>query len=163
MTVDTFKLFLNSTLLEQFPDVENPSEDAQYGEPPLTTIEPNPTIKNAVEVANKSYSALIARMPTKAVVRFDSDTFCLKTALCFIYEYVLQDHAMLHSLSLQTMSLSEDQIFNNYFALLKAEREDLNEMRKEALKEIEDKETDTKNQGVMLFHRYPRNSGGRLW
>lgn len=76
---------------------------------------------------------------------------------------MLQDHALLHALSLQTMSLSENQVFDNYYQLLKAEREELEEMRKEALDEIKDKEDDVKNMGVMLYHRFPRNPRGRLW
>ena len=157
MTVDVLKNFINPTLLEQFPDGEKRVPSEIEGEPDIVTTEPNATLKSAVEVANQSYSALTARMPAKAVVRFDSHSFQLKTALCFIYEYVLQDHALLHALSLQTMSLSENQVFDNYYQLLKAEREELEEMRKEALDEIKDKEDDVKNMGVMLYHRFPRN------
>lgn len=164
MTVELLKNFINATLLEQFPDKETKTSSEVEGEPDIITTEPNATLSSAVEVANQSYSALTARMPSKAVIRFDSQTFQLKTALCHVYEYVLQDKAILHNLSLQTMGLSEEQVFSNYFQLLRAEREELEQMRKEALDEIKDKEEDVKNMGAMLYHRYPRcPKGGRLW
>lgn len=163
MTVETFKNFINPTLLEHFPDIEKRVPSEMEGESDIITTMPNPTLSAAVEVANQSYSALMAVLPSKAVIRFDSHSFQLKTALCHIYEYVLQDHALLHALSLQTMSLSENQIFDNYYQLLKAEREELESMRKEALAEISDKEDNVKNMGVMLYHRFPKKPRGRLF
>ena len=157
LTVETFKTFIHGTLLEQFPDIETTTTETVDGEEKeVTTTTPNPTLVSAVDVANQSYNTLTSNIPKKAIVRFDSQTFQVKTALCHVYEYVLQDHAILHSLSLQTMSLSENQVFDNYFQLLKAEREELADMRKELLEEIDDKEEDSKNLGVMLYHRYPR-------
>lgn len=162
LTVDVFKTFINATLLDQFPDVETkvPSEDGTTEE---VKTEPNSTLKSAVQVANQSYNSLTSNLPSRAVVRFDSLTYQVKSALCHVYEFVLQDHATLHALSLQTMSLSENQVFDNYYKLLEAEREELADMRKELLDEIADKEEDSKNLGVMLYHRYPQRpfSNGR--
>lgn len=152
LTVEEFKTFLHSTLMEQFPDVEITGDDD------TTTTEPNATLISAVSVANQAYNSLTGYLPARAVVRFDSLSFQIKSALCFVYEYVLQDHGILHALSLQNMSLSEGEIFDNYFQLLKAERDELAAMRKELLDEIDKKDSDIKNQGVMLFHRYPRSN-----
>lgn len=153
MTVETLKAFLHSTVLEVFPDseVEDTDEDGNS----IVKKENNATLQAAVENANQAYSALVSNKPKKAVVRFDSQTFQLKTALCHIYKFILQDDATLHALSLETMSLSEEQVFDNYFRLLELEKEELEAMRKEFLDEIKDKEEDVKNQGVMLYHRYP--------
>ena len=166
MTVEVFKTFLHNTLLEVFPDVEVQVDVTdEFGNVVvvdsgniMTKVEvrDNATLNSAVTIANQSYSALISNKPAKAVVRFDAQTFQLKTALCHVYEYVLQDDAILHALSLQTMSLSENQVFDNYYRLLQMEREDLEKMRKEFLDEVKDKEDDSKNLGVMLYHRYPR-------
>ena len=143
LDVNMFKNFLHDTLLEQFPD-ENGN--------------PNKTLVSAVEVAIQEFNALTAMIPNRAIVRFDSDTFQLRVALCYVYEYVLQDHAILHALSLQTMSLSENQVFDNYFRLLQMEKEEIEKMKKQLLDEIKDKEDDNKRYGVLLYHRFPRRN-----
>lgn len=163
MTVESFKPFINATLLEQFPDVEKKTPGENEGDPEVVTYEPNATLKSAVSVANQSYASLTSNLPAKVVVRFDSLTFQVKTALCHVYEFVLQDHATLHALSLQSMSLSENQVFDNYYQLLKAEREELADMRKELLDEIDDKEEDAKHLGAMLYHKFPTSRRGRLY
>lgn len=163
MTVEDFKPFINAILLEQFPDVETTVPGENEGDLETKETKNNPTLEAAVSIANQSYSALVSKVPAKAVVRFDSLTFQVKTALCHIYENVLQDKAILHALSLSSMSLSENQVFDNYYRLLQAEREELAKMRKELLDEIDKKDEDSKNLGVMLYHRYPQHRKGRLW
>jgi len=152
LTVDTFVSFLHPTLQNAIIEV-NTQEDE---DPPIITD--IGLVINAVEKANKRYNKLTANMPKKANVRFDSETFQVKVALCDVYEYVLHDHALLHALSLQTMSLSENQVFDNYFRLLQAERDEIADMEKKLLDEIKDKEDDAENMGVLLYHRFPQQS-----
>lgn len=152
LTVEEFKSYIHPTLMEAIIEVNTP-EDEEAPEPESIAL-----FQRAVEKANKRYNKLTANMPKNANVRFDSETFQVKVALCDVYEYVLQDHALLHALSLQTMSLSENQVFDNYYQLLKAERDEIKDMEKELLDEIKDKENKADNMGVLLYHQFPRNS-----
>ena len=154
LTIDDFISFIHPTLLNAIIEVNTPDG----GNPP-NADELKLFIK-AIEKSNKRYNSLTSNMPAKATIRFDSDTYQLKVALCNIYEYVLQDDALLHALSLQSMSLSENQVFDNYFQLLKLEREEIEDMEKKLLDEIKDKEDDVKNMGVLLYHRYPTRPRG---
>lgn len=155
-TVDVLKTFMHNTLLEQFPDATDVVDDVEVSKP-------NATLESAVLVANSSYNSLTANLPTKVVVRFDSLSYQVKTALVHVYTYVMQDHAILHSLSMGSMSLSENQVFEHYLALRDAEQKDLDEMRKELLDEIDKKDEQSKHYGAMLYHKIGRRGyGGRL-
>lgn len=154
LTVDVLKTFMHETILEVFPD----GETVVDGETVKTN---NTTLENAVKVAIQNYNNLTSKLPANAVVRFDSESYQLKLALIHVYNYILQDNATLHSLSLSSMSLSENQVFEHYLALRNAEQEEVNAMKKELLDEIKDKEEDAKYNGVMLYHRYGNRSSGR--
>lgn len=158
LTIDEFVSFIHPTLLNAIIEVNTKEDDEEPPKPEEIGL-----FSKAVEKSNKRYNSLTSNMPSRATIRFDSETYQLKVALCDVYEYVLQDHALLHALSLQTMSLSENQVFDNYYQLLKAEREEIDEMEKKLLDEIKDKESNVKNLGVVLYHRYPQGGRPRGW
>lgn len=154
LTVKQLKTFIHPTLLEQFEDIIEIVENKEI-------IKDNETLVSSVEIAIKNYNSLVSNKPEDAIVRFDSETYQVKIALIHIYDYVLHDTAMLHSLALSGMSLSEDQVFQHYLALKEMEQKEVNEMRKEFLDEVKAKEDDTNYNGVMLYHRYGSRSNGR--
>lgn len=154
LTVETLKSFMHSTLLETFPDTTEVIDGRE-------TTKANATLTSAVLVANQNYNTLVSDKPTRAIVRFDALSYQIKIALIFIYEYIMQDSALLHSLSLSSMSLSENQVFEHYLALRSAEQSEVDAMRKEFLEEVKDKEDDEKYHGIKLYHRYGTMANGR--
>lgn len=154
LTVNTLKAFMHSTLLENFPDTQT-TVDGQ------TTNTPNNTLTNAVEIANQNYNTLTGSLPPKVVVRFDSLSYQVKIALVHVYNYVMQDKALLHNLSLTGLGISEDEVFEHFLALREAEQKEINDMRKELLDEIKDKDEDSQRYGAVIYQKYGRRLNGR--
>lgn len=142
----TLKAFMHPALLDSFPEGENGEENA--------------TMKAAITVAIQRYNALTSRMPEKAVVRFDSVSFQLKTAFCHIYEFILHDTGYLTSITLTGLGISENQVWEHFKALLDMELEELEKMKKDLLAEIEDKE-DSSYGGVVLYHSFGSSGNSR--
>lgn len=143
----TLKAFMHPALLDSFPE-----EEGEGGE--------NPTLKAAIIVSIQRYNALTSRMPEKAVVRFDSVSFQLKTAFCHIYEFILHDTGYLTAITLTGLGISENQVWEHFKALLDMELEELEKMKKDLLAEIEDKEDESYG-GVVLYHSFGGSSNSR--
>lgn len=135
---ETLKAFMHPALMDSF------EEDEETGQ--------NATLSAAVKVAIMRYNALTASLPDKAVVRFDSVTFQLKVAFCHIYEFILHDTGYLTSITLTGLGISENQVWEHFKALLDYETEEVEDMKKDLLAEITDKETLTRHAGVVLYH-----------
>lgn len=140
---DTLKAFMHPALLDSFEEVDG---------------EQNVTLAAAVKVAVKNYNSLTGNLPDKVVVRFDGITYSLKMALCHIYVFILHDTSYLTAITLTGLGLSENQVYDHFFKLLQAEREDLKDMRDELLKAIEKQES--RYGGVIVYHGFGGPSSG---
>lgn len=117
------------------------------------------TLSNALEMGQKDARALVTSLKQNDIpVRFDEETYALKSALIYVYTTILQKKATKKKLSVPGVSISSEQEFDHYKELVKLLKDDLEQIREDAYQDITDEANKgTKGGGLQLFHRSNRS------
>lgn len=90
-----------------------------------------PIIDNSFGIAYNEANQLVSNLPLEFKFIFDVDVFTLKRAMVYIYNYILQNKAVLTNLDVKGLSIKDGDIFAHFKMLRDEEMSDLDSMRKE--------------------------------
>jgi hypothetical protein len=94
-------------------------------------------LKSFYDIGTKDYSTFANSLTqSQIIVRFDADVYILKRAFIAMYTWILQNKAFLRNLDLSGIGIKKSDIYDHFDNLLKAEREELEGIRKEATDEV---------------------------
>jgi hypothetical protein len=95
------------------------------------------TLTNSLQLAkNEAYSFSQSLSKSGMQVRYDAETYTLKSALIHVYNWILQNKANMKNMSLTGLSLSNSDIFEHFLKLRDAEKQEIEDMRNEAYNEM---------------------------
>lgn len=122
------------------------------------------TLSNALAMGTKDAKALVTSLKQNDLpVRFDQETYALKSALIYVYTTILQKKASKKKISVPGVSISSEQEFEHYRDLIKLLKDDLEAIRADAYKDITDQSNKgTSGGGMMLNHR-PNRVWKNVW
>ena len=130
MDLNTFKTFINPTILKIFID------------PDSNGINHEDTLNSCLNVAVSDYNNFVIGIQKwNGVFRYSSDSYILKKAFSLMYEYILQDKALLKNVSLTGLNVADGDIYEHFLKLKSETENELNTMIKDCtllLLEIED-------------------------
>lgn len=96
---------------------------------------------NFYEIGTNDYISFSQSLSMNGVpIRFDADVYILKRAFIAMYSWILQNKSFLRDLNLNGMEIPKSQIYDHFLALLNSEKDDLEQMRSEALDELKRKQ-----------------------
>lgn len=122
------------------------------------------TLSNALAMGERDAKALVTSLKQNDLpVRFDQETYALKSALIYVYTTILQQKASKKKISVPGVSISSEQEFEHYRDLIKLLKDDLEAIRSDAYKDITDQSNKGTSGGGMKLNHRPNRVWRNVW